>query len=329
MAIGQRVGSMKALKQSLQKGGSNSAWIKYIPKNGMMNVRFIQEPEEWVNYVEHYDQTIRKSYPCNGESSCPGCVSGERKSYRYLTNAVDTDNDRVIPLQLPKDLANRLVVKYEKWGTLIDRDIELTRQGEGLDTVYDLDPGLQDRKKIDKYQPLDLLKVLDDAFHDVFGGGVDTEDETPEVAQPVKMRKASKAAQVAHQTQMASEPEVEEDDDEDEVEVVAPKKAPAKAATRPAKKAAKAVVTTATDPVFVPEEEDEEDDDTPAVLVADEPDEEDDEDEGYTEEQLKALPLGALRAVARDFDVDVKGKSAIAIIAEIMSSGEDEGATPF
>lgn len=311
MAIGQKVGSMKALKQSLQKGGSGGAWIKYIPKNGMLNVRFIQEPEEWVNYVEHYDQTIRKSYPCNGETSCPGCVSGERKSYRYLANCVDTDNDRVIPLQLPKDLANRLVVKYEKWGTLIDRDIELTRSGEGLDTVYDLDAGAQDRKKIDKYQPLDLLKVLDEAFASVFGGGVDEDDDEPEKPKAaVKMRGRSAAAPK----------QAEPDDDEAELPE-ALKPAPKPAAKRAAKKAAAAVVKEP-DPVFVPEADDDDDeDDTPAVLV-DAPDADDEDDEGYTEEQLQALPLGALRAVARDFDVDTKGKAAAAIIAEIMASGE-------
>ena len=38
-------------------------WIKYVPKNGSINVRFIEEPENWVNCPEHYDQTRRKSFP--------------------------------------------------------------------------------------------------------------------------------------------------------------------------------------------------------------------------------------------------------------------------
>lgn len=321
MAFGQRVGSMKTLKQTLQKGGGGNAWIKYIPKNGNLNVRFIQEPEEWVNYVEHYDMTLRKSYPCNGEASCPGCNSGERKSYRYLANAVDIESDRAIPLQLPKDLANRLVVKYEKWGTLIDRDIELTRSGEGLDTVYDLDAGVPSRMKIDKYTPLDLLKVLDDAFRDVFGGGTDDdEDEKPKAA--VKMRAKSAAA-------------AKVDDPEDEEEAPTPKPAAKRAAKKaPVKAAPKA-------PEFEPEDDDEADDDEdiPDALLSDserasraaekqddgpdvDDDDDDDDEEGYSEEQLQALPLGALRAVARDFDVDTKGKNAKAIIAEIMSSGD-------
>ena len=80
----------------------------------------------------------------------------ERKSNRYLANVVDLDRDKVIPLLMPRDLANRFVVRYERNGTLIDRDFELSRTGEGLDTVYDLDAGVADRKKIDKYTPLNL-----------------------------------------------------------------------------------------------------------------------------------------------------------------------------
>lgn len=312
MAFGQRVGSMKTLKKTLQKGSGGGAWIKWIPKNGSMNVRFIQEPEEWVNYVEHYDTTLRTSYPCNGEQSCPGCMSGERKSHRYLANAVNLDdNERVVPLQLPKDLANRLVVKYEKWGTLLDRDIELTRSGDGLDTVYDLDADVPSRRKMDKYQALDLLKVLDDAYNSVFNGTDEEEDEDDTPKPVTRGRKKSVAAK--------PEPVEETEEDDDEVEVEAPK--PAKKA--PAKKAA------AKAPEFVPDEdEDDEDeeDDTPAVLADDTDDDEPDvdDDEGYTQEQLEALPLGALRAVARDFDVDPKGKSAKAIIKEIMAQAEED-----
>lgn len=303
MAFGQRVGSMKTLKKTLQKGSGGGAWIKWIPKNGAMNVRFLQEPEEWVNYVEHYDTTLRTSYPCNGEASCPGCMSGERKSHRYLANVINLDdNDRVVPLQLPKDLANRLVVKYEKWGTLLDRDIELTRSGDGLDTVYDLDPDVQSTRKLDKFTPLDLLKVLDDAYNSVFNGTDDDEDDEDTPPKPVtRGRKKTAAAKPK-----AEEPDEDDEDDEPEP----PKKAPAKKAASKPK-----------EPEFVPDEDDDADDDS------DDPDpdeDDDDEDEGYTQEQLEALPLGALRAVARDFGVDPKGKSAKAIIAEIMEQAEDD-----
>lgn len=319
MAMGQKMGSLKTLKQTLQKGGAGSAWIKYVPKNGSMNVRFIQEPEEWMNYVEHFDTTLRKSYPCNGEVSCPGCTTGERKSNRYLTNAVDVDTDRVIPLQLPKDLANRLVVRYERNGTLIDRDFELSRSGEGLDTVYDLDAQAVDRKNVAKYQPLDLMKVLTDAYNDVFGESDAVDDQVAPVtttrAAGVRGRNKTPAA-----AQVDTEVPVDNGDDGPNPELVEAKPIKKTAAKRASAK--QVVADPIPDPTFVPDDGTVEAvDDDPQVDTGDDAGD-DDDDVAYDEETLKSLPLGALRSVARDFGVETRGKQAPAIIAEILASGE-------
>lgn len=73
-------------------------------------------------------------------------------------------------LQPPKELANSLVVWYERYGTLTDGAFELYRSGEGLDTVDYLHALAKDRKGTDKYVPLDLLQVLGDSCKDIFGG---------------------------------------------------------------------------------------------------------------------------------------------------------------
>jgi hypothetical protein len=323
VGFGQQMGSLKNLKKSMAKG-SGGAWIKYIPKNGSMNVRFIQEPEHWVNYVEHFDSTARRSFPCNGEAGCPGCAGGERKSSRYLANAVDRDNnDRVIPLQLPKDLANRLVIRYERNGTLTDRDFELSRAGDGLDTVYDLDAGPVDRAKIDKYKPLDLLKTLEDAYNEVFGDGDsdDEDDDTP--AAPVKPRKRSGAAAAAKPKAEPEEDDEDEDDEEDEEPAPKPAKKTAAKKSAPKKKAAP-------EPEFTPEVDEDEDDepeDDEDEPDEDEPDvdEDEDDDEGYTEDVLRAMPMGVLRKVAREeFGVATRGKDQDALIDAIFAAGEDD-----
>jgi len=53
-------------------------------------------------------------------------------------------DNRIVGLALPKNLAHRLIVKYEGWRTLTDRDIDLTRYGDGLPASYDLDIGIID-----------------------------------------------------------------------------------------------------------------------------------------------------------------------------------------
>lgn len=94
MAFGQKVGSIKDLKQSLKKG--TGTFIKYIPKekDGTITVRFLDEPDEWVQYREVFDQVRRKSYPVPDEGM-PGYPSPDaRVSDRYLVNALDTENDK-------------------------------------------------------------------------------------------------------------------------------------------------------------------------------------------------------------------------------------------
>jgi hypothetical protein len=336
MPIGQKMGSLKNLKQSMAKGGG-AAWIKYVPKNGSMNVRFIQEPEEWFNYGEHWDAMLRKSYPCPENGSCPGCLNGDRKSSRYLTNAIDLDEqdpkrkDQVIPLQLPKDLANRLVIKYEKWGTLVDREIELTRSGDGLDTVYDLDAGVKDPVNLGQYTPLNLQQVLDDAYEAVFGqkpdgatGAADPDDERDELPPPrPKARARSAAAKVA----LGEEADVDVDDgvDVDEPEPEPEVKKPA--AKKAAKKAAKP------EPEFTPDVDVEVDEPDPEPEPEASPDVDDPDDDEWTEEALNALPLGALRRVARDeFDVETKGLNKEQIIDAIFEVGgvdDDDDAAPY
>lgn len=168
MAFGKRLESIQNIKNMLQKGasgGSGSQWIKYVPRDGSLNVRFVEDPEEWFLYYEHYDKIAKRSFPCTTErDSCPGCVGGMDSSTRYLANALDVDENKVIPLQMPKTLVNRLIVRYEKRGTLLDVDYELMRSGSGKDTMYDLETGSTAKRRMDQHEPLDLIKILEESY---------------------------------------------------------------------------------------------------------------------------------------------------------------------
>lgn len=295
MAYGQRVGSIKQLKQSLKKG-SGGTFIKYIPKNGSITVRFLTEPEEWINYQEHFDQQVRQSYPCNGEESCPGCLTEERKSSRYLVNALDVETDRVIPLQLPKDLTNRLVARYERYDTMMDRDYELSRSGEGLDTTYDLTPEPPMARKLAKYQLHDLEKVLEEAFNHVINGDNADDDEDDKAV--TKARKASKAA-------------------------------PAKKLPKADKKADEKK-----DPEFEPDLDDDEDDDDVEEIDQEpdtddgddvEDDEDTDDEEWYTQEELEEMPFSALRNLAKEYGIPTKGVKQTDLVQAVLTFEPEEG----
>lgn len=173
---GERAGSMKNLRKSLKKGAGGGTFIKRVPQNDSILVRFLTEPEDWFGYYEHYDSNSRNYYPCV-EDDCPGCADDERRSFRYLANALDVDNDRVVPLKLPKSLANRIVIKFDKYNTIMDRDYDLISSGEGLDTEYDVDPESKMKRNLAKYDHLDLGAILEESWENVFGDSNDDDDD--------------------------------------------------------------------------------------------------------------------------------------------------------
>lgn len=293
MPIGRKVGNLKRLKETLKSG---DYLIKLIPKDGSITVRFLEEPENWVNYFEHYDQAMKKSYPCIEEGSCPGCATDERRSSRYLANAVDVSNDKVVAIQLPKDLVSRLVNRYEKYDTMMDRDYELSRTGSGLDTEYDCEAEPPMTRKLAKYKLVDLTDLLDQVYQQVFGEG----DSAPEKPAAVKKRAASKAAPAStskRRTKFAADEEDEEDEEELDDEEL---------------------------------EEDEEEEEE-EELDEEEDEEEADEEEGefYTEEELTAMSLGELRALAKEYGISTTGLKKADLVEAILGGDEEDEDEPF
>jgi len=175
----RQMGSMRAVKESLKKGGgSDTQWIKNIPADGIV-VRFLTEPEQWFGYYEYFDKENKTFVPMAEGEILP---DGVRPSFRYLTNALDVEQDRVIPLKLPKTAANSLIIKYDKYETLLDRNYELDRHGEGLDTTYDVTPTGPSKIAIGKYDLIDLEDILVTARKLALGEheGADEDEPFPE-----------------------------------------------------------------------------------------------------------------------------------------------------
>lgn len=199
---GGKVKSIATLKSSMKKGSGGSQFLSRVPADGTLTVRFLTEPTEWVTYFEHYDQ-VRKFYPCTDD--CPGCTEGERPSARYLANALDVSESRVIPLVMPKSMAASVLKKYEKYATVLDRDYELSRSGTGLDTEYDVTPEPPTKMNIDRFDLLNLMEILEgqlESADNASAGGDSDEDEAPA---PKRDRKPA-----------AKPVEVDDDDDDDD-----------------------------------------------------------------------------------------------------------------
>lgn len=278
---GKKMGSVKAVKDSLKKGGSSlNTYIKNVPADGI-TVRFLTEPEEWFGFYEYWNDESRNFTPMAVGEVLP---DGTRPSFRYLASAVDVETDRVIPLKMAKTMANSLMLKYDKYGTMLDRNYELQRHGEGLDTTYDVTPDAPSKLNLAKYETLDLEKVLIDA-RSVSLGETDTEKSAPTV----------------------DDDEVDDEDDAFSVKATRAKKAES------AKK--KAVVVDEDD------DEDTEDEDEDEMEEMEEL-EDDEESEVLDEETLSAMSLRDLRVICEDMDIDHDGMSKPDMVEAIIEAQE-------
>jgi hypothetical protein len=207
--FGKSVGSMKALKAKLKKSSGGANPITTVPKQpGSITVRFLQEPDEFKYYEECWDEEGKRMFPYKN-----GMVEGvdfTRKSTVYLANALNVDTDKVIAFQVKQSVLNTLVIKYEKYGTLLDRDYEIAKYGTGLETEYDVEPQRELKRNLSKYQLLDLHKALKEAFLAAFpdedDGDDDDDDETPR-------RKVTKGAPVRRKMIRGGPDEDEEEDE--------------------------------------------------------------------------------------------------------------------
>ena len=173
---GGQVKSAAALKKSLKKGGGGANYMKRVPKDDSITVRFLTEPEEWFEYLEYFSEED-KFFPAV-EGMDPEFVADlNPPSKRWLAPAVDVSDNSVVPIVLPKSLVQSIMKKYEKYKTVLDRDYELTREGEGFDTSYEAIPEPPSKMNLRRFTPPDLLEVLEAAVPEALGGGGDNDDE--------------------------------------------------------------------------------------------------------------------------------------------------------
>lgn len=162
---------------------TNKDWLHSF-KKGETKVRFLQECDDWILFREHY--TIEgKSFPCtNSRETCPGCMSEIEKvnksSRKYAANVLNLATGRVQAYKMPITLANRLTARAERNnGSIITRDYNIIRTGDGLETEYDVE---QDEKydiDINQYKSsfVDIEAILSESFQEVWGSVSEVTDK--------------------------------------------------------------------------------------------------------------------------------------------------------
>ena len=336
---GGKVTSINSLRSSVKKGSGSGSFLSRIPADASLTVRFLTEPTEWIAYFEYYDAEQKRFFP-----SLEGVQTQERPAARYLANALDVVESRVIPLVMPKSVAASLLKKYDKYATLLDRDYELSRSGAGLETEYDVTPEPPTKMNLDRYDLLDLMGLLESQLEDVPVNSDDDEDEEDD--KPVK----KSVAKAAPKAKAPVEDEDDEDSDDESLsrdDLEEKSLAELKILARAKGVETKGLDTDALiDALLGEAEEDDEDDEVLATGSASDEDEESDEDseeddEEYeevevTEEDLRNMSLSEIKAIAVDYDLKVKAGASkddlIEMILDVAAEDEeeeDEDKAPF
>lgn len=159
MAFGQKFDKASAEKSS---DDVSTASIWGFPA-GSTTIRLLDDLDDWTEYWEHYDQAVKRYFPCTGEqSTCKGCTNNMSSSHRWLANAfiVETDGKAkpgyVNLFKFPKSIMTKVIRHADRKGTLLTHDYEVIRSGSGMDTEYDLERGDESDFDFDKQEAFKL-----------------------------------------------------------------------------------------------------------------------------------------------------------------------------
>ena len=158
------------------RGSGGGAFMKY-PRQGDNVVRILDEPSDWVYYWEHFNPD-GFAFPCtNDRDTCPGCTSDIEKmknaSRKVAFNAYDGTYVNVwkVPNQ---SVAEKLKARFERYGTITDRDYLIRQVKTANRTDYDVEGLDKNPHSKDAWEELqskivDPEDLLAQAYEDAWG----------------------------------------------------------------------------------------------------------------------------------------------------------------
>lgn len=211
---------LNRIKKGVANSGSNKGKVIYIKADSKIRIRFLQEIEDGIVITnhDHFDDGINffDQEMIKGERHELQDDEGLRHREAYVWSVWDYDAKEV---KLFIGYANNfnplpaLIGMYEAYGTIMDRDYVIQRNGTGTKTSYSVVPMDKVKFKNSKAKPYaekKLLDILDKAFP-APGSKDDDEDEDENPKKKGKGRKPNEEG-----------PE-DDDGDEDEYGEMSPK----------------------------------------------------------------------------------------------------------
>lgn len=231
------MGIIDSIKNNVAKSGTNKDKILYVKSDSKVRIRFLQEFDTGYEFTFHDSYSKGINALCQEElgKTCPLCGDEElRTRTLYAWSVYNYDSKRVEVLLYAVNNCTpvaALMNMFETYGTILDRDYVLAKNGKSKDASFTVIPQDKQRFRNDKAKPYTksaLLKIVSKAYPlptDYEASESDFDDlEVEEEEDEPKPKKQKKAAQKPKQkARKASEEGTDEEEeyamiDEDEVE---------------------------------------------------------------------------------------------------------------
>jgi len=202
MAKEQGGSMLDLLKNRIKKSGQSKEGQFYLKADSKKRVRFLTDLEE-ATVVTMHDKWGEVNTPCltHFGMECPYCERDDVRTKEQFIWSVYCYDDKKVQMFMFKAAQNspvpHLINLYETIGTIMDRDIVVSRVGEKLETQYSIVSmdkskfkGASKIKPFTEKQVFALLKVIFE---------VDEEDDDfeDEEEKPKKSKKSKKAPKVS------------------------------------------------------------------------------------------------------------------------------------
>lgn len=214
--------SLSKMKSEIKKSGANKGKIMFFKEGEKHRVRFLSDFEDGLEVKWHDSYALGVNVPCQEEfgRDCEYCEEEDlRTRNMYFWSVYDYEAEEVKLIMFAVNNCTpvgALASLYESYGTLLDRDYEITKRGSGQSTQYSVVP-LKERKfrntKVKAMSDEAILKIIDKAYPD--DNSEDVEEDEPK--RKTKQNKA-KGKKDNFKKKM-NEPEDDwEDEDEEETD---------------------------------------------------------------------------------------------------------------
>jgi hypothetical protein len=218
------------IKAEAKKAGTNKGKFIYFKPGTKVRIRFLNDMEDGMKVTFHDSFAEGINVPCQElfGRECPHCeVDSLRTRDQFIWSAWDHEAKEVKLLMGAVNNASpipSLVGMYETYGTMVDRDYVLTKNGSGTQTTFTVVPMDKAKFRNEKAKPFSesqILKMLDKAFPDDSSVDGDDEDDAPKKkkkspAPPIKKGKAKPAEEDWDDTE-------DEEDDAPDYSAMTPK----------------------------------------------------------------------------------------------------------